>query len=60
MSTQPGEGVAIDGQLNEAERQLLTKEILEAPRKPRAVLEVGTWLGGGSTLHILRALHRNG
>lgn len=50
----------IDGQLSAGERQLLTNAILNAPRKPRVVLEVGTWLGGGSTLHILRALHQNG
>src|SRR5215469_8741722 len=50
----------ISGQLNEAERRLLTEAILHAPRKPETVVEVGTWLGGGSTLHILRALERNG
>ena len=48
------------GQLNEAERRLLTEAIISAPKKPEAVVEVGTWLGGGSTLHILRALERNG
>jgi len=51
---------SIAGQLNTAERQLLTDAILNAPRKPEVLIEVGTWLGGGSTLHILRALHRNG
>jgi predicted O-methyltransferase YrrM len=50
----------IDGQLNEAERQLLTEAIIQASEKPKVVIEVGTWLGGGSTLHILRALERNG
>lgn len=50
----------IDGQLSADERQLLTDAIVNASRKPRVVLEVGTWLGGGSTLHILRALHQNG
>jgi hypothetical protein len=50
----------VDGQLSSGERQLLTDAILKFPRKPRVVLEVGTWLGGGSTLHILRALHQNG
>ncbi len=48
----------IDGQLSTEERRLLTECILEA--RPGVVLEVGTWLGGGSTLHILRALHQNG
>jgi len=52
--------VAIPGQLSEGERQLLTNAILNAPKKPEVVLEAGTWLGGGSTLHILRALHQNG
>jgi predicted O-methyltransferase YrrM len=50
----------IAGQLNDEERRLLTDAILGAPKKPEVVLEVGTWLGGGSTLHILRALERNG
>ena len=49
----------IAGQLNDEERRLLTNAILDAPKKPEVVLEVGTWLGGGSTLHILRALERN-
>jgi predicted O-methyltransferase YrrM len=51
---------AIDGQLNERERQILIASIRNAPKKPQVVLEVGTWLGGGSTLHFLRALHQNG
>jgi predicted O-methyltransferase YrrM len=50
----------IEGQLNTAERKLLSDAILNAPRKPEVVIEVGTWLGGGSTLHILRALEQNG
>ena len=50
----------IEGQLNTAERKLLTEAILNAARKPQVVIEVGTWLGGGSTLHILRALEQNG
>jgi predicted O-methyltransferase YrrM len=50
----------IEGQLNAAERAFLTKVILEAPVRPEIVIEVGTWLGGGSTLHILRALEQNG
>ena len=52
--------LSIAGQLNDAERALLTEAILRAPVKPKVVLEVGTWLGGGSTLHILRALEANG
>ena len=50
----------IEGQLNVAERDLISKAILEAQVKPKIVVEVGTWLGGGSTLHILRARHQNG
>lgn len=50
----------IQGQLNPQERSFITNAILDAPVKPRIALEVGTWLGGGSTLHILRALEKNG
>jgi predicted O-methyltransferase YrrM len=50
----------IPGQLNPEERRLITSAIVDAPKKPRVVLEVGTWLGGGSTLSILRALENNG
>src|SRR5437588_650673 len=49
----------IAGQLSAMERELLTNSVLQASRKPQIVLEVGTWLGGGSTLHLLRALERN-
>jgi len=50
----------IEGQLNEVECRLLTEAITAANPKPQTVIEVGTWLGGGSTLHILRALEKNG
>jgi predicted O-methyltransferase YrrM len=50
----------IEGQLNARERAFITSAILDAPMKTQVALEVGTWLGGGSTLHILRALHANG
>jgi predicted O-methyltransferase YrrM len=52
--------VAAQGQLNAAERELLTRTIRNATKNPKVALEVGTWLGGGSTLHILRALEANG
>jgi hypothetical protein len=52
--------MAIEGQLNEAERQRITQAITTAPKKPLVAIEVGTWLGGGSTLHTLRALEQNG
>jgi predicted O-methyltransferase YrrM len=50
----------IAGQLSDRERRILTDAILQAPKKPERIIEVGTWLGGGSTLHILRAIERNG
>ncbi len=50
----------IAGQLSDTERRMLTEALIGAPKKPEIVLEVGTWLGGGSTLHILRALEKNG
>jgi predicted O-methyltransferase YrrM len=49
----------IDGQLTERECSILVAAICAVPKKPQVVLEVGTWLGGGSTLHFLRALHQN-
>ncbi len=52
--------MAIEGQLNEVERRLITEAITQAAKKPVVAIEVGTWLGGGSTLHILRALELNG
>lgn len=51
---------AIEGQLSVAERDLLSRTIHELSPKPEITIEVGTWLGGGSTLHILRALEANG
>ncbi len=51
---------AVDSQINSAECRLLTDAILAAPTPPKIVLEVGTWLGGGSTFHFLRALEANG
>jgi hypothetical protein len=51
---------SIQGQLNNAERRVLTDAISKASKKPQVVIEVGTWLGGGSTIHILRALELNG
>jgi len=50
----------IEGQLNAREREILTQAVLEESKKPKVVLEVGTWLGGGSTTTFLKALHRNG
>lgn len=50
----------IDGQLNATERSLLAAPLLAAPERDWRVLEVGTWLGGGSTLTFLQTLQRNG
>jgi hypothetical protein len=50
----------IEGQLNAREREILTAAILEKKPHPQIVLEIGTWLGGGSTIHFLRALEKNG
>jgi predicted O-methyltransferase YrrM len=50
----------IDGQLSAVERGMLVSAVCSGPVKPKVVLEVGTWLGGGSTIHILEALERNG
>jgi hypothetical protein len=52
--------VKIAGQMNAEDRRILREAICNAPARPRVVLEVGTWLGGGSTLHLLKALEENG
>lgn len=50
----------IEGQLNASERALLAAPLLAAPERELRVLEVGTWLGGGSTLTFLQTLQQNG
>lgn len=60
MTPDSNQSKTVEGQLNARERELVTRAILDAPSPPRVALEVGTWLGGGSTLHILRALEKNG
>lgn len=47
----------MEGQLNSKEREIITDWVIKI--KPERAIEVGTWLGGGSTLHILKALHQN-
>ena len=49
----------IEGQLNAQERKLLMDAVINAPIKPQIIIEVGTWCGGGSTLHLLAALEKN-
>ncbi|MGJ8642779.1 MAG: class I SAM-dependent methyltransferase [Luteolibacter sp.] len=48
----------MEGQLNTKEREIITRWVTDL--KPSRAMEVGTWLGGGSTLHILKALEANG
>jgi len=50
--------VKIEGQLSPEERALLVSAVCSGDGKPNAVLEVGTWLGGGSTArpHALQIL----
>jgi hypothetical protein len=49
----------IEGQLSSAERRHIARALKEAEPKPKVCLEVGAWLGGGSTRHRLRALEKN-
>lgn len=60
MTADPGAPSRIAGQLSDVERELIEDAVRTARPAPRVAIEVGTWLGGGSTLHILRALHANG
>ncbi len=48
----------MEGQLYPIERQLLFDTVLRA--KPKVVLEIGTWKGGGSTYQIATALRQLG
>lgn len=50
----------IDGQLNQSERNILVSYLLDSQKRPAVAIEVGTWLGGGSTLHILQAFQKQG
>jgi len=50
----------IDGQLNQSERSILVSYLLDSQKRPAVAIEVGTWLGGGSTLHILQAFQKQG
>ena len=51
---------SIQGQLSSKERELLVDYLLKGGNPPQVIVEIGTWLGGGSTLHILRELVRQG
>jgi hypothetical protein len=50
----------IEGQLNQSERSLLRAAVLDRNPAPKIILEVGTWLGGGSTILFLKALQERG
>jgi predicted O-methyltransferase YrrM len=41
-----------------ADRTCLYETVLEA--KPKLIFEVGTWLGGGSTMYLAKGLQKNG
>lgn len=47
-----------EGQLWQCERELLADAVIR--RRPKLVLEVGTWKGGGSTFQIVSSLMRLG
>ena len=57
MRTTPGSEGWI-GQLWNADRACLYDTVLEI--KPKVIFEVGTWLGGGSTMYMVRAIQKNG
>ena len=46
-----------EGQLSENERFFLENLVIE--KKPRKILESGTWKGGGSTLSLTKGLYSN-
>lgn len=50
----------IAGQLSEVERGLIQSTIRDSRIPVKVAIEVGTWYGGGSTLHILKAMHERG
>lgn len=51
---------SVDGQLNDRERDLIRKYLVMGETPPMVALEVGTWLGGGSTMVILKEFSRAG
>jgi predicted O-methyltransferase YrrM len=51
---------SVQGQLSSTEKKILVEYLLKGDKPPQIAIEVGTWLGGGSTLHILRELIRQG
>lgn len=48
----------MEGQLNDREKSLIVNWVEKL--QPERALEIGTYVGGGSTIHILHALERNG
>jgi hypothetical protein len=51
---------SIQGQLSIIEREILVEYFLKSDESPLIAIEVGTWMGGGSTLHLLREIARIG
>jgi hypothetical protein len=47
-----------EGQLSQEERLFLRNLVIQ--KKPRKILESGTWKGGGSTLSLVKGLYENG
>ncbi len=50
----------MQGQLSNVERKILVEYFLKSDDRPLIAIEVGTWMGGGSTLHLLREIVRGG
>jgi predicted O-methyltransferase YrrM len=51
---------SVDGQLNSRERDLILQYLVMGETPPMIAVEVGTWLGGGSTMVILKEFSRAG
>lgn len=52
--------IAFDGQLNNKERELIRESISSINKTKIIAIEIGTWYGGGSTLHILKEIISKG
>lgn len=50
----------VEGQLNPEERDLIRRYLVMGEMPPKVAIEVGTWLGGGSTMVILREFANSG
>jgi len=59
-ATSPVSPSEVDGQLNARERDLIGQYLVMGETPPMVAVEVGTWLGGGSTMVILKEFVRAG